>query len=783
MKVKNILILTAAVFITATVWALPRKQQINDNWQFRLGDLPEVPFSEKDCEGWRTLRLPHDWSIEARFDSIAPAGNDGGYLPTGIGWYTKSLHIMPEMKNKKLQLYFEGVYMNSDVYVNGKHAGGHSYGYTSFFVDITPYVHEGENTVAVRVDNSLQKNCRWYTGSGIYRNVWLLATELVHIDNWGVAISTPDLKTAKVLTALSNGTDKDKTITVTAEIGGQIQKRTVVLAPNTKSTKVEHVFAIPDAKPWSPQTPNLYEAKITVTYDNSIIDEVTEKFGFRTIDYSSEEGFKLNGEKILINGGCVHHDNGILGTAAYDDAERHRVKQLKEAGFNAVRTSHNIPSEAFLDACDEIGLMVIDEAFDGWRDAKNTHDYSTLFDKNWQDDASAMVLRDRNHPSIICWSVGNEVIERKHISIITTARNLVSLCREIDPTRPVTSALCAWDSDWEIYDPHAEVYDIVGYNYMIHKSEGDHERVPSRIIWQTESYPKDAWSNYRKVADNPYIIGDFVWTAMDYIGESGIGRYHYEGDVPGEHWERPLFPWHASYCGDIDLTGLRKPISHYRSMLWNKDGEHFYLAVREPDGYNGKIVTTLWGTWPTFESWNWPGHEGKNIDVEVYSHYPTVRLFLNNKLIGEKEPAEMKATFTLPYKEGTLCAEGIKDGRVKESRTLSTAGKVSSICLTSKEEGELVYIIIELVDKNGNVVPIANHTLTVSVKGSANLLALGNADIKDCDPYFDNTHKAWKGRALAVARGIGKPGVGTITVSTLNENGKKISKSAKFKIK
>lgn len=207
-----------------------------------------------------------------------------------------------------------------------------------------------------------------------------------------------------------------------------------------------------------------------------------------------------------------------------------------------------------------------------------------------------MVLRDRNHPSIFCWSVGNEVIERKKIEIVTTARKLASLCRKLDYTRPVTSALAAWDNDWKIYDPLAEAFDIVGYNYLIHKSEGDHQRVPSRIMMQTESYPNDAWKNFRKVQDYPYIIGDFVWTGMDYIGESGIGRWYYEGDVPGEHYERPLYPWHASYCGDIDLTGLRKPISHYRSMLWNAEGEHLYLAVKEPDGYRGKVKTTLWGT-------------------------------------------------------------------------------------------------------------------------------------------------------------------------------------------
>ena len=291
-------------------------------------------------------------------------------------------------------------------------------------------------------------------------------------------------------------------------------------------------------------------------------------------------------------------------------------------------------------------MLVIDEAFDGWRDEKNKYDYSTLFDKYWQQDVDAMVLRDRRHPSIISWSIGNEVIERKKLEVVTTAHKLASEVHRYD-ARPVTSALASWDKDWEIYDPLAAQLDVTGYNYMIHKSATDHQRVPDRIMWQTESYPKDAFQNWAKVNDHDYIIGDFVWTGIDYLGESGIGRWWYDGDVAGEHYQRPLYPWHAAHCGDIDLTGWRKPISHYRSMLYN-DTEKLYLAVKEPDGYKGKIRTGLWAVWPTWESWNWPGHEGKDIEVEVYSKYPKARLLLNDKVIAEKEVnrlTEFKAVF------------------------------------------------------------------------------------------------------------------------------------------
>lgn len=763
--------LTLCTFLSTSLLVSGENVRFNDGWKFRPGDDYSAKDDDFNDNGWLKLSLPHDWSINMPFDKNAPAGNDGGYLPAGTGWYRKAFNVSPESIGKKRQLYFEGAYMNTDVYVNGHLAGNNPYGYSSFFVDLTPYQKPGENTIAVRVDNSKQKNCRWHSGSGIFRNVWLKETGDTHIDNWGVQITTPALDTAVVKTAVVNESDRDKTVIVNTTIDGVTKSTEIKLKAGEKSM-AEQKFTLPGAKSWSPDSPNLYTAHIAVTEDGKEIDSAAETFGFRTIEWSSAKGFKLNGEHILLNGCCVHHDNGILGAAAYDRAERKRVEQLKEAGFNAVRTSHNIPSETFLKACDELGLLVIDEAFDGWRDAKNDFDYHTLFDDNWLKDIDVMVKRDFNHPSIICWSIGNEVIERDKIEVVTTAKKLADRCRELDPTRPVTSALANWGKVWVTYDPLAAQHDIVGYNYMIHESESDHQRVPERVMWQTESYPNDSWSNYRKVKDHPYIIGDFVWTGMDYIGESGIGRWYYEGDVPGEHYHRPLYPWHASYCGDIDLTGLRKPISHYRSMLWNEDGEHLYIAVKEPNNYKGEIKTTLWGTWPTFESWNWPGHEGKDIEVEVYSHYPTVRLYLDGSLIGEKKTKEMKAVFTLPYREGTLMAEGINDDKVMETKTLKTAGKVAGIRLMpdrtnlKADDSDLSYIVIEIIDSEGNVVPVADNRLTVEVSGNATLQALGNADIKDNDPYFDGSHHAWKGRALAVVRSNGRKGASTVKVSS-----------------
>ena len=709
---------------------LERKQLFDSDWQFALEDTTQ----------WRSVTLPHDWSIEGTFSKDTPAGNEGGYLPTGKGYYRKTFVPGREYEGKRLRLYFEGVYMNSEVYINGQRAGGHPYGYSSFFVDATPFVKVGvKNVIDVRVDNSQQKNCRWYSGSGIYRHVWLYTTGQRYIDEWSVQVLTPDTHTAVI-------------------------KGEVVMEDGTRKP-IEKTIREANPRLWSPDDPYLYQTTLEAEDDCLPVT-----YGLRTIEYSAEKGLLLNGKEIRLNGGCLHHDNGILGAAAFDAAEYRKAKLMKEAGFNAVRTSHNHPSESFLRACDELGLLVIDEAFDGWREQKNAFDYHLLIDQWWQEDIKALVCRDRCHPSVFCWSIGNEVIERKKIEIIKTAHNMIQLCHQLDPTRPVTSALAAWDRDWDIYDPLAAEHDIVGYNYMIFKSQSDHERVPNRVMMQTESYPRDAWRNYRKVQDETYVVGDFVWTSIDYLGESGIGRWYYEGEVPGESWERPLFPWHAAYCGDIDFTGQRKAIGHYRNILWNTN-ELLYMAVCEPDGYHGKVKTTMWGTWPTFECWNWPGHEGKDINVEVYTRQPRVRLFLNDKLVGEQEVKECKATFTLPYQPGELRAEAVAGSEVKGSVVLQTAGEAKTLRLTAdhttlQADGQdLAFVTIEALDAQGRLNPIAANGLKATVKGAATLQGLGNADVKDCDSYADATHHLWKGRALLVVRAAEKRGAATVTVA------------------
>ncbi len=780
----------ALCLLTAlTTWA--QKQLFNDGWTFRYGDGDVQSVSQQ--EGWKAVNLPHDWSILMPFSEKNPSGNDGGYLPTGTGWYKKTLYIDDKWLDGKamgdrgltpnrVDLYFEGVYMNSDVYVNGQRVGGHPYGYSSFFCDISQALRKGANTILVRVDNSKQKNCRWYTGSGIYRNVWLIRKNGLGIDRWGVQITTPSEHEVRMKATLYNQTGQTANTKLIMRLGNATAFSQTVSLDGDTTRVVEQVFRVDNPRLWSPEQPNRYKAVVELQdADGKVIDREERWFGIRTIHYDATHGLTLNGRSIKLNGGCLHHDNGILGAAAWKDAEIRKVQLMKRAGYNAARTSHNPPSEAFLDACDSLGLLVIDEAFDGWRSAKNTCDYSTLFDQWYKKDIEAMVRRDQNHPSIFCWSVGNEIIERKSREAVATAYQLREQVKRWDDTRPITSALAAWDSDWDIYDPLASAQDIVGYNYMIHKAEGDHQRVPERVMWQTESYPKDAFANWKRCMDHPYIVGDFVWTSLDYIGESGIGRYWHDGDPEGEHYQRPLWPWHAAYCGDVDLTGYIKPVGHYRSLLWNANQEErMHLAVYEPDGYVGKVRTGLWATWPTVESWNWPGWEGKDIDVVVYTREPQVSLFLNDRLVDTKAVADstqFKAVFRLPYQPGVLKA--VAGNHVQ---TITTAGSPTHIVLKADRKdltpGGLAFIDVWLEDEKGNVCPTASNLLTFEVTGGE-LLAAGNADITDTDVYYDNTHKAWHGHALAVVRNKGTKGKVTLSVTAKGLKGAKVSLSAR----
>ena len=757
---KKILITMMLIIAIVTASAQTKKQLFDFGWQFTHNGKTQ------------TVDLPHDWDIfEGPNSGKGATGTGGGWFEAGKGEYRKTFKTPGD---ELVKLHFEGVYQKAEVFVNGVKAGQHHYGYTPFTVDVTKYLNKDKkqtNEVVVKVDNSEQPNCRWYSGSGIYRHVWLETMPALHIAENGIFVTTPEVGADKATVKVEVMVQNESTIDQQALVEVEGQQQEVSLKAG-ESKAVSFTYTINNPKLWSPDSPYLYTASVELKNNsfNSLNSWSKIKYGIRSFSFDAENGFVLNGKKVLINGACVHHDDGVLGARAFDDAEIRKVRQMKEAGFNLIRTSHNPTTRAFLDACDSIGMLVIDEAFDGWRTQKNPYDYSTVIDSCFRQDIHAMVLRDRNHPSIISWSIGNEVIERKDIRVVYTARQMKKAIHELDTTRPVTEALCAWDRDWEIYDPHAEVLDVVGYNYMIFKHASDHERDPKRVIWQTESYPRDAFRNWAVSYDFPYVVGDIVWTGLDYLGESGIGRNYYKGEREGESWIEGGQPeWHGAPCGDVDITGWRKPISHYREMLWNKDVP-LYMAVREPNGYHGDIKTTMWSVWPTWESWTWTGWEEKPVEVEVYTHQPEVKLYLDDQLIGTKQVSretEFKAVFPVPYKAGTLRAEA--GGK---SVILKTAGEPARLRLTpdrtvmSADGQSLIFVTVEVLDNQGTPVPEAAIDCEATVKGAGKLLAFASADLKDTEPYTSPRVKTWKGRALLVIRSTQKKGSVNVSIKS-----------------
>ena len=753
---QSIVALSVLACLSSTAWSQSKKVNFDFGWKFMEQDVAGAQAASFDDTKWQNIDLPHDWDIFHAPYADAPTGNGGGYYPGGTGWYRKQINDtdLKLANGETLWLNFEGVYQCSEIFVNGTKVSTHAYGYTPFKVNITPYIIKGINTIAVRVNNSKQPNCRWYSGSGIYRHVWLETYNENKMDDPQKLF----VRTDKVYGISADGTHADS-----------------AAVHITYDGKLDETRMLKNVELWSPANPKLYDINV---------GELTVRHGIRTFTYDSTHGFILNGQPTLINGACVHHDDGIIGAMAFDAAEIRKVRLMKEAGFNLIRTSHNPQTRAMLDACDSIGMMVVDESFDGWYTEKNPYDYHLVIDSCYTEDLTAMVLRDRNHPSIISYSIGNEVIERKDIRVVHTAKKFKNVITSLDNTRPVTEALCAWDRDWEIYDPHAAVLDITGYNYMMHKAESDHERVPERVMWQTESYPRHAFSNWKHTVERPYIIGDMVWTGLDYLGESSIGQFHYEGEPREESWQAKHFPYHGAYCGDVDLIGWRKPISHYRDMLWNtKEGaSDIYLAVREPDFYyKGHVTETMWSVWPTWESWNWKGWEGKNIEAEIYTKAPKVRLYLNDKLIETRDvniSTEYKARITLPYQPGTLKAVALDaNGNEVSESILRTSGEPASIRLTtdrkqiSADGEDLAYIKLEVIDKNGYLVPDATIPVTVNVNGKATLLAAATANLRDIEPKTSPNVTTYKGQALIVVRSGKKAGKATITATSTQFKG------------
>ncbi|SHE99255.1 glycoside hydrolase family 2 TIM barrel-domain containing protein [Dysgonomonas macrotermitis] len=766
-----------------------RKQNFDDGWSFHYGDIPAEQIFMEDTTRWTTVDLPHDWSLDMPF-AKSNGGIAIGQTQGGTAWYRKTFIVPAKHSDKKLTLYFEGVYMESEVWVNGTQVSFHPYGYTSFFCDVTEYCNTAglENTVAVKVKNE-GKNSRWYAGSGIYRHVWLITEDKLHLNEWGTFITADVISDEKANVNLavdvSNETDKTVEAILSIEIKDSLNNivggysKTINLN-NAESRTVSQSVEILDPSLWSVDSPTLYTANVRLESDGKVKDMISVPFGIRSISFSAKNGFLLNGKPMKLKGGCVHHDNGLLGATAIDRAEEKKVELLKANGFNAVRCAHNPPSEKFLDACDRLGILVIDEAFDQWQKQKNPEDYHRFFDEWHETDLASMVLRDRNHPSIIMWSIGNEIQERSDSSGIAIAKQLKSIVKKYDNTRPVTAAINDyWDNPdlkWRTASPLAfEFLDVAGYNYMWWEYENDIKSYPERIIYGSETTAMERAVNWDLVEKYPNIIGDFIWTAIDYLGESGIG--HAINIKDGEK-DPPQFldwPWFNAWCGDIDICGYRKPQAALRDVLWNNSKIEMLVHTPIPEGYKEKI--SYWG-WPDEEaSWNWRGYEGKEMEVKVYTRYPSVRLYLNGKQLAEKETEKDRINkysvrFRVKYEEGELKAVGVDTNGEKESVILATTGEPTKLRLKADRlnlkntKNDLSYIQIELVDRDGNIVPDRDINLRLSISGEGKILAAGNASPTDMKSFRSLTPKTYKGKVLAIVQPTGREGKIVLNVKT-----------------
>ncbi len=798
------------------------------DWKFALGDPANAATPTFDDRSWRVVQLPHDWSIESPPDPAGPTGNGEGYFPAGTGWYRRQFTAPAEWRGKRVVVEFDGIYRNATVFLNGRALGTRPSGYSSVAYDLTAGLEIGaRNVLAVRVDNSAQPNSRWYTGSGIYRHVRVIVTDPVHVERWGVFVTTPEITriTAKAVirTRVANESRSSVRISVETTLSGPDEKP--IGPPASTATDVavgtsEIAQEVRVSSPalWSPGTPHLYTARTRIIWNGHVLDEVTTHFGIRSIEWSAERGFVLNGSPLEISGGSVHHDHGPLGAASFDRAEERRVQLLKTAGFNAVRTAHNVPSPAFLDACDRLGLLVLDEPFDTWKTAKVRFDMAREFDEWWQRDLEAMVLRDRNHPSVVMWGLGNEIQDVWGPDGAGTATKLAAHVRALDNTRPLTQAF-AGATYGPNPDPAIAAVDIAGYNYSIARNhQKDHERVPARVMMTTESWPSDVFQEWQLARDLPYVVGEFVWTAVDYLGESGMGAWTFgtldrakqasqfsamvrpalaslgaDGKNPFPVTEKaedpsanPMMnlimagrPYHAATCGDIDLIGVRRPQSYYRDILWNR-GDRVYATVRLPEPEGKKVVPTLWSVYPRVSSWTWPGQEGRDLQVEVYAGTERVRLLLNGRVLGEQPTGreqQFKATFAVPYEAGTLKAVGLNGDRPVAESVLQTVGPVVALRVTTdrntiRADGQdLAFVSVEAVDANGHALPTANHAVRFALTGPGSLSAVGNGDATSDESYVGTSRRLFEGRALVILRAGRAPGRITLTAEAAGLTG------------
>jgi len=754
------------------------RQNFDAGWLFILADSAQMSKEAYNDSFWRRLDVPHDWAIEGDFYAGNPSGAGGGALPGGVGWYRKHFTLgdcETQMSQSRFFLEFDGVYMNSTVYVNGQEVGFRPYGYSSFEYDITPYVREGENVVAVRVDNSDQPNSRWYSGCGIYRHVWLTTTNLIHVKHWGVHVET-NAKTGQVK------------VDVDTEGTGHYQVRNTVFDATGKEVGMK----VKKPHLWSVDEPYIYKVRTQLIVDGKVVDEVETTTGFRDFKFDPQTGFWLNGKNFKLNGVCEHHDFGCLGAALNEDALHRKLSKLKAMGVNSIRSSHNPPAPELLNMCDTMGLIVMDESFDMWRRKKTQNDYARFFDEWHERDLSDLVLRDRNHPSILMWSIGNEVLEQwssaeadtltlEQANLILNAghdastlakdgelsvqslltQHLAEIVKRYDTSRPITAGCNEPSPNNHLFKSGA--IDIIGFNYHHQWVPGVPENFPGKPFifsesvsaLQTRGYymmpsdsiytaPKEWWLPYTDpsfmcsaydnmhaswsstheetwdvVKHTPYVGGQFIWTGFDYIGE------------PTPYG----FPARSSYFGIIDLAGFPK--------------DSYYMYQSE---WTDETVLHL------FPHWNWL--PGQTIDLwAYYNHADEVELFINGKSQGVRQKSDSHqyhVMWRVQFEPGEVKAVSRKDGKVVKEQVIKTAGAPDHIRLTTDYKGKnTTFVAVEVVDKDGNLCPLAEDQIFFSVSGNAKIIGADNGCQTSMESFVAPQRKAFFGKCLVVVKGKG----------------------------
>jgi beta-galactosidase len=803
----------------------------DEGWLFYRGDPAGADLPGFDDRGWRALDVPHDWRIEDL--PYAPADADGGATanPSGlafvtdpspdgtpppvigpfdvnvnsakgtsgnqhgqgstvssVGWYRKHFSVrslIGKRAGARLELRFDGVYEYADFYLNGHHLGFHPNGYTSFAFDLTPYLNRrGHNLLAVRV-NCDGATSRWYSGSGIYRHTWLTVTGPARIPLWGVYVTTPTVSTARSaahtevqVTNFGARRRAKVRVRVLNSRGHRVASRTSRLRSLARGATETFGLDVPvrDAALWSPESPALYTARAEVLVAGRVVDRLDTTFGIRSLEWNRQVGFLLNGQPIKINGACIHHDHGPLGAVALGRAEERTVEVIKAAGFNAIRASHNPRSPYMLDVCDRLGMLVWDEFSDIWDVGKTADDYHKYFPQYWQQDLTSMMVRDRNHPSVIIWSLGNEIpSDPNHYG-----PKLYALAKSLDRTRPVTVGGTT--------APYADVDDI-HYGNIDSQVSGlpatnavntAHSTYPAHAITQSESFPATIYDDWKLAQDNPWFVGNWVWAGWDYIGEAGCGATPF-GPVYQEAAVYALaatggavgYPWYQDFQGDIDLIGQRKPQNFWRSVVYGLSPIEMLVERPPPPGINQ--YAALWGYYDELESWTWDVTLAQLMTVHVYTSGDTVKLTLNGRVVGTNHVSESDkrlSTFTVPYQPGTLRAVASLGGKVIGTKTLETVGKPAAVTLASDvsslstSRDEVAHVLVEIVDARGRRVPDAVVKVGFALSGAGELAGVANGNPHNVDSFKQPRRYTWHGQALAVLRPAKAPGTLTLTASS-----------------